>query len=243
MNKTRNYILTILIPIYNEEENIYRLQEVINEYLPICPVSACVLFVNDGSTDNSLEFIQDICNRNSHFYYISLLQNGGLSTAIKAGFDWIESKYIGYMDADMQTDIREFNKLLGYISEYPLVTGIRVQRKDSFFKRLQSKVANSFRRMITRDKATDTGCPLKILQTVYAKRIPLFTGMHRFLPALVLLQDGGDFYEIPISHYPRKAGSSKYYLWNRLVSSFVDCFVYRWIAHRYINYQIRERNL
>ena len=97
--------------------------------------------------------------------------------------------------------------------------------------------------MITRDKATDTGCPLKILQTVYAKRIPLFTGMHRFLPALVLLQDGGDFYEIPISHYPRKAGSSKYHLWNRLVSSFVDCFVYRWIAHRYINYQIRERNL
>lgn len=121
--------------------------------------------------------------------------------------------------------------------------GIRARRKDSAFKRMQSKIANSFRRMMTHDGATDTGCPLKILHTDYAKRVPFFTGMHRFLPALIQLQDGGKFYEIPVRHYPRQAGVSKYHLWNRLISPFKDCFAFRWMAHRYINYQVGENNL
>ena len=121
--------------------------------------------------------------------------------------------------------------------------GIRANRKDSGFKRLQSKIANSFRRMMTHDGATDTGCPLKILHTDYAKRIPFFTGMHRFLPALILLQDGGCFKEIPVRHFPRVAGKSKFNLWNRLISPFKDCFAYRWMKHRYINYHIKENNI
>ena len=126
---------------------------------------------------------------------------------------------------------------------YALVTGIRAQRKDSQFKRLQSKIANGFRRSMTHDGAQDTGCPLKVMQTKYAKRIPFFTGMHRFLPALILLQDGGTYQQIPVRHFPRTAGKSKYHLYNRLVAPFVDCFAYRWMKKRYINYQIGEDNL
>ena len=126
---------------------------------------------------------------------------------------------------------------------YALVTGIRAQRKDSQFKRLQSKIANGFRRSMTHDGAQDTGCPLKVMQTKYAKRIPFFTGMHRFLPALILLQDGGTYQQIPVHHFPRTAGKSKYHLYNRLVAPFVDCFAYRWMKKRYINYQIGEDNL
>jgi hypothetical protein len=81
------------------------------------------------------------------------------------------------------------------------------------------------------------------MQTKYAKRIPFFTGMHRFLPALILLQDGGTYQQIPVRHFPRTAGKSKYHLYNRLVAPFVDCFAYRWMKKRYINYQIGEDNL
>lgn len=120
--------------------------------------------------------------------------------------------------------------------------GIRAKRKDTIFKKLQSKIANGFRRMMTNDGVQDTGCPLKVIRTDYAKRIPFFTGLHRFLPAMILLQEG-TFVQVPVRHYPRVAGVSKYHLWNRLISPFVDCFAYRWMRKRYINYTVAENNL
>lgn len=243
MNKTANYELTIIVPIYNEEDNMAALESKLGAFLPTSARTACVLFVNDGSKDHSEQLIEEICARNPHFYYISFTKNAGLSAAMKAGIDTAQSKLVGYIDADLQTNPEDFNLLLQYIDEYPLVMGIRANRKDSGFKKLQSKIANGFRRMMTHDGATDTGCPLKVLHTDYAKRIPFFTGMHRFLPALIQLQDGGKFKEIPVRHYPRVAGVSKYHLWNRLISPFKDCFAYRWMAKRYINYTIDANNL
>lgn len=243
MNSTRNYVLTIIVPVYNEEENIRYIQEKIRAYLPVCPVSVCVLFVDDGSTDHGLGRIRKVCKETPHFYYMALRENRGLSAALKAGIDYTESCYIGYIDADMQTDVRDFDLLLPYIHDYPLVTGIRARRMDSFFKRIQSRVANSFRRMMTHDHATDTGCPLKIIQAEYAKRIPFFSGMHRFLPALIGLQEGGRFMEVAVRHYPRKAGISKYHFWNRCISPLVDCLAFRWMKSRFINYQVSDTNM
>ena len=137
----------------------------------------------------------------------------------------------------------DFNQLLPFAEEYPLVIGIRANRKDSGFKNFQSKFANGFRRSMTGDDALDTGCPLKVIQTKYAKRFPMFTGMHRFFPALILLQDGGKVKQIPVSHFPRVAGVSKYNLWNRLISPLKDCFAYRWMKKRYINYDIDQSKL
>lgn len=242
MNRTNNYVLTIIVPVYNEEDNMPALEEKLSSYLQHASVPACVLFVNDGSTDHSLERMVQICNRQPHFFYCNLEKNGGLSAAMKAGIDQVESSLLGYIDADLQTVPEDFERLLPYAHEYELVMGIRANRKDSFFKNLQSKIANGFRRMMTKDEATDTGCPLKILHTDYAKRIPFFTGMHRFLPALILLQNGR-MKEVPVRHFPRVAGVSKYHLWNRLVSPFLDCFAYRWMKKRYINYQIGDSNL
>lgn len=244
MNKTADYTFTVLVPFYNEEDNIYRLEDSLKKFLEksLVPDTA-VLFVNDGSRDNGQKLVEEICARNEHFYYISLAQNTGLSGALKAGFDNCYSKYVGYIDADLQTSPMDFNLLLPYVEEYPLVMGIRANRKDSFFKNLQSKIANGFRRMMTHDNAIDTGCPLKILRTDYAKRIPMFTGMHRFFPALIQLQEGGTMKQVPVSHFPRTAGVSKYHLWNRLIAPFKDCFAYRWMKKRYINYRIGKNNL
>ncbi len=238
-----NYDLTIIEPVYNEEDNMPALEERLGKFLPTCKCSACVLFVDDGSKDKSLPLIKDICARNKDFYYISFAQNRGLSAAMKAGIDHATSPYVGYIDADLQTAPEDFNLLVDYIKDYPLVMGIRANRKDTGFKKLQSKIANGFRRMMTHDGVQDTGCPLKIMHTDYAKRVPFFTGMHRFLPALILLQDGGKVKQVPVRHFPRTAGVSKYHLWNRLVAPFMDCFAYRWMKKRYINYTIADQNL
>lgn len=242
MNKTKNYDLTIIVPVFNEEDNMSALENKLGDYLPKAKVKSCVLFVNDCSKDKSLSMIKEICERNPDFYYISFEKNGGLSAAMKAGIDYAESKYVGYMDADLQTTPEDFNLLLEDIEDYELVMGIRANRKDSGFKKLQSKIANGFRRMMTKDGVQDTGCPLKIMHTDYARRIPFFTGMHRFLPALILLQEGR-IKQVPVRHFPRTAGVSKYHLWNRLVSPFMDCFAYRWMKKRYINYNVAEHNV
>jgi glycosyltransferase involved in cell wall biosynthesis len=121
-----------------------------------------------GSKDNSLRKIQEICSRNDHFFYNHLEKKRGLSAALKAGIDHTFSDYVGYMDADLQTDPEDFNLLLPDIENYELVTGIRTSRKDSFFKNLQSKIANGYRRMMTHDGVSDTGCPLKVMQPVSA---------------------------------------------------------------------------
>lgn len=241
MNKTCTYEFTIIVPIYNEEENINRLEKAFKSYIQIASVNTCVLFVNDGSTDKSIDLIKDVCDRNKAFFYIDFTKNNGLSAAIKAGIDIARSTYVGYIDADLQTIPEDFERLLAYRKDYALVMGIRTGRKDSLGKRLSSKIANGFRRMMTNDGVEDTGCPLKVIKTDYAKRIPFFTGMHRFLPALILLQEG-EIKQIPVRHFERVAGVSKFNLWNRLVSPFMDCFAYRWMKKRYINYTIREDN-
>lgn len=243
MNATSAYRFTIIVPVFNEEDNVRQLEERLSAYLPQCSVKACVLFVNDGSTDDSAARLLEVCTRHTDFYYIDFEKNRGLSAAIKAGIDWCESELVGYMDADLQTAPEDFNLLLDKLGDHAMSIGIRADRKDSFFKNLQSKIANGFRRMMTHDGAIDTGCPLKVLRTDVARRIPLFKGMHRFLPALVLLQDGCTYVQVPVRHFPRVAGKSKYHLWNRLWGPFADCFAYRWMKPRYVNYKVKATNL
>ncbi|HAR72113.1 MAG TPA: dolichol-phosphate mannosyltransferase [Flavobacteriaceae bacterium] len=231
---------TIIIPIYNEEDNLIRLEETMNQYLSKSIKQTEILLINDGSKDKSLALIKEICNRNQAFHYISFDKNYGLSAAIKAGFDTVESKWVGYIDADLQTDPEDFNKLLALADQYDLVTGVRADRKDSFVKNMSSKIANSIRRAFTNDGMDDTGCPLKVIDAEKAKKIPMFKGLHRFLPAMILLQNG-TITQVPVKHFPRIAGESKFNLWNRLLGPLMDCFAFVWMKKKYINYKIQER--
>ncbi|MDM1552601.1 MULTISPECIES: glycosyltransferase family 2 protein [Empedobacter] len=230
---------TIIIPIYNEEDNLIRLEETMNQYLSKSIKQTEILLINDGSKDKSLALIKEICNRNQAFHYISFDKNYGLSAAIKAGFDTVESKWVGYIDADLQTDPEDFNKLLALADQYDLVTGVRADRKDSFVKNMSSKIANSIRRAFTNDGMDDTGCPLKVIDAEKAKKIPMFKGLHRFLPAMILLQNG-TVTQVPVKHFPRIAGESKFNLWNRLLGPLMDCFAFVWMKKKYINYKIQE---
>ncbi|WP_291063642.1 MULTISPECIES: glycosyltransferase family 2 protein [unclassified Empedobacter] len=230
---------TIIIPIYNEEDNLIRLEETMNQYLSKSIKQTEILLINDGSKDKSLALMKEICNRNQAFHYISFDKNYGLSAAIKAGFDTVESKWVGYIDADLQTDPEDFNKLLALADQFDLVTGVRADRKDSFVKNMSSKIANSIRRAFTNDGMDDTGCPLKVIDAEKAKKIPMFKGLHRFLPAMILLQNG-TVTQVPVKHFPRIAGESKFNLWNRLLGPLMDCFAFVWMKKKYISYKIQE---
>ncbi|HLT50867.1 MAG TPA: glycosyltransferase family 2 protein [Arenibacter sp.] len=234
-----NYEFTIIIPVFNEEDNLGRVEKELGDYLSVCTRKAKVLFVNDGSTDNSQALIEAICQKNKAFNFIKFGQNKGLSAAIKAGFDHTDTPLVGYIDSDLQTAPEDFDLLLPHIGTYDLVTGVRADRKDSFVKNASSLIANGIRRTFTHDGMDDTGCPLKVIKTDYAKRIPMFKGLHRFLPAMILLQNG-TVVQIPIRHFPRMAGTAKYGLWNRLLGPLMDCFAYLWMKKKYINYQIEK---
>ncbi len=232
--------LTIIVPVYNEADNLQRVHQELSSYINKAAIPTTVLFVNDGSIDSSLSMIEDICKENEEFFYINFDQNYGLSAAIKAGFDHATSTLVGYIDSDLQTSPQDFDLLLSHIDQYDLVTGVRANRKDSFVKNMSSTIANGIRRSFTHDGMDDTGCPLKIIKTDYAQRIPMFKGLHRFLPAMILLQHG-TIKQVPVSHFERIAGTAKFGLWNRLLGPLMDCFAYLWMKRKYINYKVAHK--
>lgn len=231
---------TIIIPVYNEELNLKRVEKELLSFIKIAKKKTTILFINDGSTDNSQQIIEDICQKNIEFRFIHFKNNKGLSAALKAGFDNIDTPLLGYIDADLQTSPKDFNILLNHTEHYDLVTGIRTQRKDSLIKKISSKISNKIRTIFTNDGMEDSCCPLKIIKTDCAKKIPMFKGLHRFLPAMVLLQKG-TVLQIPIQHFPRIAGKTKFGIRNRLLGPITDCFAYLWMKKKYINYEVIKK--
>lgn len=233
--------LTIIVPVYNEEENLPKLREQLNQFLDKSVVEAKILFVNDGSSDGSAAMLEAFCKENPHYHYISLAKNNGLSTAIKAGIDECDTPYLGYMDSDLQTSPMDFIECFHFLKDYDMVNGIRVNRNDSLVKKISSSIANHVRRYLINDGIQDTCCPLKLIKTVNAKHMPFFNGMHRFMPALVQLQ-GGKVKQVPVKHFPRYAGTAKYHLSNRIIKPFIDTLVFMWMRKSYINYHILKKN-
>lgn len=233
--------LTIIVPVYNEAPCLKHFQGEMDRFLSQSPMDTTVLFVNDGSTDDSQAMIETICTANNQYRFITLASNSGLSTAIKAGIDACRGSLVGYIDADIQTTPLDFLKFMDFFPEYDMVNGIRARRNDHMIKKLSSKIANTTRRMMIHDNITDTCCPLKIMKSDFARKIPFFTGMHRFIPAMVQLE-GGKVKEIPVRHFQRYAGTAKYNLRNRLVGPFVDTLAFLWIKQRYIRYRVSKKS-
>lgn len=232
--------LTVIVPVFNEQESLPSFFTEMDSFLQSTPIPCQALFVNDGSTDNSTTLLKKKCSNSAQYKYLEFDGNYGLSTAIKAGIDACETTLVGYIDADLQTKPHDFLLYFEFFPEYDMVNGIRQKRKDSLVKRFSSKFANAYRRLMINDGIEDSCCPLKIFKTSSARKMAFFTGMHRFMPALIKLQ-GGTVKQIPIAHYPRCAGTSKYHLLNRLIGPFFDTLAFRWMRKRNISYRIADR--
>src|SRR3989449_1806232 len=178
--------------------------------------------------------------RSTLFPYTTLFR-AGQTAAFAAGFRAARGCVAVTLDADLENDPADIPALLSELerSDAAAVVGYRVDRRDSGWKRLQSRIANGVRNRLNRETIRDTGCSLKAFRADAARELPLFNGMHRFLPTLIKMQ-GGRVSEVPVRHRPRRFGRTKYGMWNRVFRSLADAFAVRWMQRRALRYRIRE---
>ncbi len=239
---TSKHDLSIVVPVFNEQDNLRKLMQEIAAALDPQPIDYEVVFVDDGSTDESLAVLKELAASYSRLRYISFEENRGQSAAFCAGFDEALAPRVATMDADLQNDPADLPAMLRlYDQGNEMVIGWRVKRKDVWIKRIGSKVANAIRNRLTRESVRDTGCSLKIMDKDMVCRIPRFNGMHRFLPTLMKMQ-GARVAEIKVNHRPRHEGESKYGTWDRAVAGAYDLIGVRWLQGRHFSYRIREKN-
>ncbi|TYO97694.1 dolichol-phosphate mannosyltransferase [Geothermobacter ehrlichii] len=234
--------ISFVIPVYNEEENLPQLWEQIARVTAHLNVDFQLLFIDDGSTDGSLDLIRDLAARHPQIGYLHLARNSGQSAALYAGFQAADGDIIVTMDADLQNDPADLPEMLRYYGEYDMVIGWRHQRQDSLSKKIASRIGNGFRNWLTNENIHDTGCSLKVMRADMLKRIKMFHGLHRFLPTLMRLE-GARIKEIKVNHRPRLYGTSKYTNLRRGIEGFYDVIAVRWMQKRHLKIEIGERHV
>lgn len=228
--------ISIVIPAKNEKENLEPLIKEIHQAI-FGLYDFEIVVVDDGSTDGTAQHLRHVQNTdNKHLHLIRLSQSVGQSTAIWTGVVQSSGNIIVTLDADGQNDPADIPLLLTQALLYPVgsdfcVTGYRTARKDTAWKRIQSKIANTIRRTILGDNTPDTGCGLKVFPKSTLLSLPYFDHMHRFLPALIQ-QRGGTIRVVPVNHRGRLHGQSKYSMLGRLGVGIIDIAGVLWLKKR-----------
>ncbi|HAK37595.1 MAG TPA: glycosyltransferase [Nitrospina sp.] len=233
--------ISIVIPVYNERENLILLDEEITKHMQPLSKEYEVLLVDDGSTDGSAEIIHTLQSDNPHLRLIRFGHNHGQTAAFSAGFNKARGDIIVTMDADLQNSPADIHLLLDAIKDYDVVCGWRHKRNDPWIRKVSSKIANAVRNSLSEETIADTGCSLKAFRRECFKNIKLYNGLHRFFPTLMKME-GFTVTQVKVGHYPRIHGHSKYNIRNRLLASFKDLLAIRWMKKRTINYDIVEED-
>ena len=233
--------VALVIPVYNERDNLPLLIDEIARAVGGEGRSYEIVAVDDGSTDGSLEVLEGLRRNHPELRIVAFAEHAGQTAALAAGFRAARGRAIVTLDADLQNDPADVPALLAELerSRAAAVVGYRVNRHDSAWKRLQSRIANGVRNRLNHETIRDTGCSLKAFRADAVRALPLFDGMHRFLPTLIRME-GGTVVELPVRHRPRRFGRTKYGMWNRVFRSFADALAVRWMQRRALRYRIRE---
>ncbi len=215
--------LSVVIPMYNEKENVLPLYRELKEVLDSMSLSYEIIFVDDGSFDGTYEILKDIKDRDENVCVIRLKKNFGQTAALSCGLDYARGRLVVTMDGDLQNDPHDIPKMMEKLDDCDIVCGWRKERKDPFFSRkLPSMVANWLISHVTGVKLHDYGCTLKLFKREIFSELKLYGDMHRFIPALATVY-GARIVELPVNHRPRVYGESKYGL-SRIFSVILDLF-------------------
>ncbi|MDJ0654392.1 MAG: glycosyltransferase [Xanthomonadales bacterium] len=235
--------LSVVVPVYNEADNILSLCRQVGQALDGVVQYELVL-VDDGSTDGSPAVLQQAMAEQPRLVVLFHPANAGQSAALCTGAAAARGELMATLDGDLQNDPADIPKLLTVYRDSArpvLVAGNRVNRRDTWVRRVSSRIANGVRSWLLKDQCPDTGCSLKLFRRADFLLLPQFDHMHRFLPALFAAQGIG-IQNVPVNHRPRAAGESKYGVGNRLWVGIADLFGVRWLIRRKFRISASQRH-
>jgi glycosyltransferase involved in cell wall biosynthesis len=227
--------LSLVVPAFNEAENLPELVDEIRAALGPGGLDWELVIVDDGSTDATLETLRRLQRGEPRLRVLRHRRNAGQSAALALGFRHARAPIVVTLDADLQNDPADIPLLLAELDRgFDVVSGVRVDRHDRWVRRASSRIANAVRNWATDERITDVGCSLKAYRAEFLEHLPMFTGMHRFLPTLVRWQ-GARVAEVPVRHRGRRHGVGKYGIGNRLFRALADLVAVRWMRTRWID--------
>jgi len=231
--------LTAVVPAYNEVESLPTLLGELRAALDATGRRWELVLVDDGSTDGSGELLLSEAARDARLVVLRFEKNAGQSAALAAGLARARGDVVVTLDADLQNDPADIGSLLAALAGADVVSGVRAKRHDSWIRLVSSRIANATRRAVLGDKVTDIGCSLKAYRREVLEGLPMFVGVHRFLPALCSFR-GARVVEVPVHHRPRTRGVSKYGMGNRLWRGIHDLVGVSWLKVRLLRYRVRS---
>lgn len=226
--------VSIVVPFFNEEESLPELVRQIRVAMAGFEWTYEVVLIDDGSTDRGRDVVRELRSSDDRLRVAFMPRRCGQSAALAAGFRLARAERVVTLDADLQNDPGDIPLLLAALDGVAVVSGVRRDRRDDWVRRVSSRIANTVRRAVLRDAVTDVGCSLKAYRAEYLRRIPMFVGFHRFLPALIQMA-GGSLREVDVAHRPRLYGATKYGVHNRLWRGIADLAGVRWMSRRWID--------
>jgi len=231
--------ISLVIPVYNEEESLPVLFAEVMETLEKLPEAFEIIFVDDGSSDRSRSLLREFAEKEKRVRIVAFANNCGQSAAFAAGFGIARGEVVVTMDADLQNDPGDIPLLLDQIPRFDLVCGWRANRRDPWIRKISSRIANWIRNRLSDEDINDVGCSLKAFRRECLQSFPYFNGMHRFFPTLVKM-GGFSVTEVKVNHRPRRYGETKYGIRNRALRGLMDLLAVRWMKRRRITYEIKE---
>jgi glycosyltransferase involved in cell wall biosynthesis len=240
---TNKIEVSIIVPLKNEAENIEPLAAEISQSMDHNPWNWECLWIDDGSTDNTLSILKKISGDDSRHRFMSFEKNSGQSAAFYAGFREAKGTVIATIDGDGQNDPADLPSLVNmiYSGKADMVNGYRLHRQDSLIRKLSSKIANGFRNLTTGKTVKDVGCSTRVFKRECIVYLPKFSGLHRFIPTLVEME-GFELAEVPVNHRPRLHGKTKYNITNRLWVGLFDSFGVFWLKKRAFHFTVKCRS-
>lgn len=224
--------ISVIVPCYNEAENIEPLVGELAEVLKSLNKTFEIIYVDDGSTDDSAARVLDLSKKLPELRLVKHQRNYGQSAAFLSGFEEARGEILITLDADMQNDPHDIPQLLEELKSCDMVCGIRTKRRDTFIKRISSRIANKVRGFFLKDDIQDAGCSFRAFNRRILINLIAFKGLHRFLPTICGIH-GFRVRQVPVHHRPRYKGRTKYGISNRVFVGIHDLIGIRWYRKRF----------
>jgi len=229
--------VSVVVPAHNERPNLALLHREIASVMAAIGLPWELILVDDASHDGSAEILVELAAADPHVRVVTLAAQAGQSGALLAGFAAARGDVVVTLDADLQNDPADIPRLLAALPGHGAAVGWRRNRRDTWVRRITSRIANSVRNAVTRETVTDTGCGLKAMRRHLLRHLPHSRGVHRFLPTLIKME-GATVVELPVGHRQRHAGTSKYGVGNRLLVGLGDLLMIRWLQKRRVHVEV-----